>query len=179
MLENKPRQKPRDDPAEEAAATGLNPLPTPRMEGVERRNVARLPVIKSGKIIVGSEMSQGLFNCLILDQSPTGVLVDLGMLVNLPEEVRLQVGNGAIYLARRRWAVGTKAGLEFLGGQILSEETSLQMLKIASKLKRQGVCAAVGALRGAQFFEHEALRCAAEEAEAAYLRLEALLTNRP
>ena len=171
MLKNE-RQKPHEEPAQPAAMNALGTEPA------ERRHSARLPVIKSGKIIIGNSMSQGVYNCLVLDESASGVLVDLGMLLDLPDEMRLQVGNGGTYVARKRWAVGTKAGLEFLGESMVSEDVWVQMTKIAVQLKHQGVCAAAGALRGVQFFENAALRDAAEEAEAAYLRLEALLTNR-
>ncbi len=171
MLKNE-HQKPQDEPAQPAARNA------PEAESVERRHSARLPVIKSGKIIIGNSMSQGIFNCLVLDESESGVLVDLGMLLDLPEELRLQVGNGGTYLARKRWAVGTKAGLEFLGEPMVSEDVWVQMTKIAVQLKHQGVCAAAGTLRGVQFFDNAALRDAAEAAESAYLRLEALLTNR-
>jgi len=144
----------------------------------ERRSASRVPVIKSAKIIVGESPSQSVYNCLVLDESPNGVLVDLGTLIILPAEVMLQIGGGATYLARRRWGVGTRVGLEFMGGQVISGETALRMMKIADVLHTQGVTAAVGTLRGARFFDHVELKKAAEECEAAYHRLEAILTGR-
>jgi hypothetical protein len=143
----------------------------------ERRTVSRIPVIKSAKIFVGPVSSQSIFNCLILDESKTGVLIDMGTLVNVPEEVTLQMGSGATYQARRRWSVGTKAGLEFIGAQVMTTETSVRMGRIADVLQRQGVVAAVATLRAARFFDHEELRQIAEAAEAATQRLEAVLTG--
>jgi hypothetical protein len=90
----------------------------------------------------------------------------------------LQLSGGATYLARRRWGLGTRVGLEFLGGQIITGETALRMMKISDVLQTQGVVAAVGTLRGARFFDHVELRKAAEDSEAAYYRLEAILTGR-
>jgi hypothetical protein len=145
-------------------------------EMVERRAFSRMPVIKSAKIICGAGVGQSVFNCLVLDETATGVLIDLGTLVPLPDEVTLQMGSGATYLARRRWGVGTKAGLEFIGGQIISGEMAQRMNEIAGMLIAQGVVAAVSMLRGARFFDHDELRRAAEEAQAAYHRLETLLT---
>jgi hypothetical protein len=158
------------DTAEEA------PPPAPVLP--ERRATARVPVIKSAKVFVGEGTAQSVFNCLILDESAIGVLVDLGTLVSLPEQVTLQMGGGATYSARRCWSVGTKAGLEFIGGQLVSGETALRMLKVADVLVSQGTIAAVGTLRAARFFDHQELRRAAEEAEAAYFRFEAMLTGR-
>lgn len=39
----------------------------------ERRNVTRIPVIKSAKLVVGEGYSQGVYNCLVLDESPGGI----------------------------------------------------------------------------------------------------------
>jgi hypothetical protein len=144
----------------------------------DRRDTSRKPVIKSAKIIVGASVSQSVFDCLVLDESQHGVLVDLGMVVNLPDEVTVQMGNGATYPARRRWSVGTKAGLEFSGAQIISSETAFRMLKVSDLLHAQGTQAAVAALRAARFFDMPALRAAAEEAEATYARLDMMLTGR-
>jgi len=144
----------------------------------ERRSASRAPVIKSAKIMVGDSMSQSIFNCLVLDESATGVLVDLGTLVILPAEVTVQLGGGGTYLARRRWGVGTRVGLEFIGSQIVSDETASRMGKIAGLLQAQGIGAAIGTLRAARFFDHAELRKAAEDAESAYYRLEAILTGR-
>ena len=143
----------------------------------ERRGDSRRPVIRSAKIFIGANGGGGVFNCLILDQSSAGVLVDMGTLAELPEEVTLQMSGGASYLARRCWAVGTKAGLEFIGGQIVTEETSQRMARIAEVLQRQGVGAAVATLRAARFLDHDKLRHIAEAAEAAVQRLEAALTG--
>jgi hypothetical protein len=144
----------------------------------ERRNASRVPVIKSAKISVGLGGAQGIFNCLVLDESQSGVLVDLGTMVNLPDEVTLHMNSGATYLARRCWSAGTKAGLAFIGGQIVTGETVMRMRKMADVLQAQGVVGAVATLRAARFFDHAELRRAAEEAEAAYFRFEAILSGR-
>ncbi len=96
----------------------------------------------------------------------------------LPDEVTLQLNTGATYRARRAWGVGTKAGLEFIGGQIVTDETAQRMLKTGDVLKTQGVPAAVATLRAARFFDHSELRKLAEEAEAVYFRLEAMLAGK-
>lgn len=144
----------------------------------ERRRAARISVLKSAKISVGVDGSHGVFNCLVLDQSETGVLVELEGFVILPEEVLLQMNSGAIYRARRCWAFGGKAGLAFIGGQVMTEEIMARMRKVGDVLRAHGVTAAVSTLRSARFFDHAELRRVAEAAEAACLRLEAVLSGR-
>ena len=54
----------------------------------------------------------------------------------------------------------------------------MRMRKMADVLQAQGVVGAVATLRAARFFDHAELRRAAEEAEAAYFRFEAILSGR-
>lgn len=142
----------------------------------DRRGAPRAPVIRSAKLTLGP--GQGVLDCLVLDESPSGLMVDLGALLPLPEEVTVHLQGGATYLARRRWMAGTKAGLEFIGAQIITGETALRMMKLADVLHAQGLRAAVATLRAARYFDQPELRRIADEAEAAYLRLEAMLTGR-
>ncbi len=144
----------------------------------ERRNGSRVPVIKSAQLSLGPGGEKGVLDCLVLDESPGGVLVDVGTLIALPPQVTVRMSSGATYHARSCWVKGTKVGLEFVGGQVIAGETALRMMKIADILHNQGVGVAVGTLRVARFFDHLELRHAAEEAEASVLRLEALLTGR-
>lgn len=140
----------------------------------ERRNTPRVPVIKSGKVVVGGDYSQGVLNCLVLDETALGVLIDLGALFVLPEEMVLHISSGS-YKARRRWAVGTKAGLEFVGTQVVSTEIAAQKTKLLKLLEAQGVRAAMAMLRAQNYFNQPDLRRTAEEVEAAYYRFEAML----
>jgi PilZ domain len=167
MLENKTNGRTAADPAD-AAGDGAG----------ERRRQARVPVIKSAKIYAEAGGSHGVYNCLVLDKSAGGVQVDFGAMLELPEEVTLRMNGGATYLARRCWSVGEKAGLAFIGGQIINDETVLRLLKIAEVLRAQGVLPAVATLRSARFFDNTELRRTAEAVEAAFYRFEAVLTGR-
>lgn len=142
----------------------------------DRRSALRSPVIRGVKLALGA--GQSVLDCLVLDESATGIMVDLGALVPLPEEVTVHLQGGASYRARRRWMAGTKAGLEFLGAKVAVNETAQRMHKLADLLHTQGPLAVVGTLRAARYFDQAELRRAADEAEAAYLRLEALLIGR-
>ena len=156
----------------------LNTSDTTQSTLSERRTASRIPVIKSAKLIVGEGYSQGIYNCLVLDESLGGVLLDLGAVFSIPDEVTLQLTAGATRRARRCWAVGTKVGLEYIGEQLISSEAAQEMAEIAKLIRAQGLPAGMAAMRAQRFFSHEELRRAAEEAEAAYYRLEAMLRDR-
>lgn len=141
----------------------------------ERRNATRIPVIKSAKLVVGDGYSQGIYNCLVLDESIGGALVDLGAVFSLPDEVIFHMMGGATHRARRCWAAGSKVGLEFVGDQIVSAETAQEMVEIAKLIRAQGLPAGIAALRAQRFFGQDTLRQVAEEAENAYHKLEAIL----
>jgi hypothetical protein len=142
---------------------------------LERRKAPRRPVIRSAKLICGQ--AEGVFDCLVLDQSPAGVLIDMGAMIKLPDELTIQFSSGAAYLARLAWSAGTKAGLHLVGAQLLSEQNAQRMSNAADLLETQGVPTVVSTLRAARFLDHLELRRLAEEAEAAYFRFEAFMRN--
>jgi hypothetical protein len=142
-------------------------------DSLERRIAARVPVIRSAKLICGP--AEGIFDCLVLDQSASGVLIDLGAMVALPDELTIQFSGGAAFLAHRAWAAGTKAGLHLVGAQLLTEQAAQRMKNAADLLEMQALPAVVSTLRAARFLDHLELRRLAEEAEAAYLRFETFL----
>lgn len=144
--------------------------------GAERRQSRRTPVIKTAKLIF--TLAGSIHNCLVLDESTGGVMVDLGVMLGVPEDVTIQFGNGATFLAKRRWSAGTKCGLSFTGAQIISDETAIRMKKVGDILRAQGLDAAIATLRAARFFDNIELRRAAEDVEAANARFEATLDGR-
>ena len=143
----------------------------------ERRAAPRSPVIKSAKLVVGGRISQSVFNCLVLDESANGAMVDLGSAFTLPEEMVLHMNSGPSYNARRRWAAGSKMGLEFVGEELVSAATAARMAEIGRTMRAMGLPVALEELREHRYFGHAELRRVAEEAEAAYLRLERLLAG--
>jgi hypothetical protein len=144
--------------------------------GAERRASPRRPVIRSAKLVFGE--ANVIYDCLVLDESAGGVMIDLGAMVKVPEEVTIRFNSGGAFPAQRRWAAGTKAGFKFTGGQIISQETALRMKKAADILEIQGLGPAVQMLRAVRFLDNDELRRAAEDAESTMLRLQAVLTGR-
>jgi hypothetical protein len=131
--------------------------------------------LKSAKIITGTAVNQSIYNCLVLDESPSGVLIDLGAIFSLPDEMALHMTGGTIYKARRCWAVGTKMGLACVGPQVLSADAMEKLARLGRMMQAQGLPAIMVALRAQRFFESDEVRRVAEGAEAAYHRLEASL----
>jgi hypothetical protein len=139
----------------------------------DRRRHVREKVLKAAKIIFGG--GDSIFNCLVLDESPDGVFVDLGGAYTLPAEVTIQFSSGAAFRAVRRWSTGTRVGFEFVGKQIVDHETANRMQAVAEILRNHGIAAAMQTLRVAQYFDNLELRRVAETAEIEYRRLEAAL----
>ncbi len=153
----------------------LELAPPPARFGADRRAHARVAVMKSAKILFGTALCQGVINCRILDESEQGFRVDFGCFIKLPEEFTVEV-RGARYLAKCAWSAGTEAGLSLQGYQAIPADLARQMSNIAEQLRTQGLVPAYQALRAAGFFNDIELRRAAEDAQAAQLRLERLLT---
>jgi len=156
------------------ASQGTVPVAeAPAADGSDRRKYHRDKVLKSAKVIVNH--GQTVFDCLVLDESPGGVYIDLGALVSLPHEVTIQYGSGATFQAERRWNAGTRFGFEFQGPQVISRETAKRLEVIGQILNAQGLPAAVELLRLAHFFDNPQLRRIAEDAAAAHARLQGAL----
>jgi hypothetical protein len=144
--------------------------------GEERRASPRSPVIRSAQLVF--DQSNVVYDCLVLDESAGGVMIDLGAMIKVPEDVTIRFNSGGAFPAQRRWASGTRAGFKFTGAQIISQETALRMKKAADILEIQGLGPAMQMLRTVRFLDNEELRRAAEDAESAMLRLQAVLTGR-
>jgi hypothetical protein len=140
-----------------------------------RRRHVREKVLKAAKIIFGG--GDSVYNCLVLDESPDGVFVDVGGASVLPAEVTIQFNSGATFRAVRRWSTGTRIGFQFVGPQIISQETAGRMQAVAEILRNHGMGAAMQTLRVAQFFDNMELRRIAETAETEHRRLEAALAG--
>lgn len=144
---------------------------------MERRAATRIPVIKSAKLLLGNAYNGSVYNCLVLDEAANGVLVDLGSIFVLPEEMVLQMAHGPSYRVRRCWSAGSKFGLEFIGGPLVSAETGTKMASLGRAVWTQAIPFVIAELRSQRFFGRDDVRCVAEEAEAAYRKLEAKLTG--
>jgi hypothetical protein len=142
----------------------------------EPRRTKRGRVFRSGKIIFG--YSDSTIDCLILDESPHGVRVETSVPMTVPEEVKLTIVGGGTYPAIRRWVRGNSIGFEFVGNRINDDLTLAKMHAIKDVLETRGVPMAVHSLRSERFFNNIDLQRAAEEAEAAVARLNALLCGK-
>jgi len=144
-------------------------------KGEDRRRHAREKVLRAAKVIFGG--GDSIYNCLVLDESPEGVFVDMGAVVSLPPEVTVQFSTGATFRAARRWSTGSRIGFQFVGPQIITHEMAQRMKVVADILEHHGMAAAMQTLRVAQFFDNAELRRAAEAADAAVRRLELMLSG--
>jgi hypothetical protein len=142
----------------------------------DRRKYPRTTVVKSGRIFTEEGNPKAVFECLIIDQSRTGVLIDLGTPLDTPMELTLQISEEGVYRTRRVWSIGTRAGLEFIGDQIISGELAERMVTISELLKTESVHRAFRNLGTANYFDNDGLRQAAMNAESSYNHLVAMLS---
>jgi len=138
-----------------------------------KRRAKREAVLKEAKIIAGA--TDAVIECQIQDESPLGVLAVVDAPLALPDRVTIQLASGALIQAARRWKSDTKIGFEFVEVPPDAEPSRQQIRHVRSVLETKGVHEAIYVMRASRFFNSDALRHAAEEVEAAQLRLEALL----
>ncbi len=158
-----------EGPAPALAATARSGL----RAGFEQRRVKRHRVSKMAELefdFPGMRVA-----CQVIDESRLGVMLETPAVTPVPERMQIRFVNGPSFAALRRWAVGNKIGLEFIGLFAEDEATLGQVRAIRTVLREVGVHAAVRMLRERDFFQSSQLRTAAEEAELAIARLESAL----
>ena len=128
----------------------------------EKRQAKRKRVLRTGKIIFGP--CDIVIDCLILDESPHGLLTETSFPSDVPEQVKIKVMGGGTFHATQRWTRGSFIGFEIIGPRIDDNATLVNL--------------AVQSLRRARFFDNDELRSAAEQVEASIARLELLLSGR-
>jgi hypothetical protein len=125
---------------------------------VEKRRVKRQQVLKRGQLIFG--FAGSTIDCLIIDETSYGMLIETPLMTDLPERLRVSVAGGATFDAVRRWSMGNKIGLEFI--QPERRDNAVIRKRLAM-------------LRDVNFFEDEELRVIAEAAEASVAWLISML----
>jgi hypothetical protein len=140
-----------------------------------RRRSPRASMLKRAQIVAG----EAVYDCVVLDGSAEGARVQLEMPVPLPDQVELRFRGGVAAPARQRWGKGAEWGLELLEeGRRLGPNQAERAWAAYEALRDGRLDQACRMLREDQYFEDEALRDIAEEAEAARHRLETALRRR-
>jgi hypothetical protein len=136
-----------------------------------KRLAIREAVLKSAQII----FDQSVVDCLVLDVSETGARVRTASVFPIPRQVRLRFRGGATFPAERRWARGMEIGFSFATAATLAEVPAELAWKIYEYVRATSLEEPLKLMRDYRFFDDLALEAAAEEAEAALRRLEAML----
>ncbi len=150
-------------------------MPNPAFEQIstEQRRSKRKRVIKRGQVSFG--FSGSTVDCLIIDESSYGVMVETAVPMAVPEQVTIIIDGRATFPAIRRWSMGNRLGLEFIGPQVHDRATVERLRMIDNVLQKDGLEPALALLRAAQFYDDKKLQSAAEAAEAAVQQLQAML----
>lgn len=140
----------------------------------DKRLALRQTVFKSAKIVFG----QSAIDCLVVNVSETGVRLRTAAIMPVPERVTLEFSGGAVFSAVRRWARGMELGFSLEGSPSLPEASAHLAGRIHALLRAATIEQPMQMLRASRFFDDLALQAAAEQAEAALQRLDAVLAAR-
>ena len=140
----------------------------------EKRATDRVTVLKAAKI----EWGNSVVDCLVLEQSPTGVRVSMATPMDVPKQVTVHLRGGAVRQATLRWAFGTEVGFEFCGIAKLDAAAADSALLIFVDLHENGLNEIIARLNQVRFFDDAELTSTALAAQAAMQRLETMLRQR-
>jgi len=139
-----------------------------------RRREERYRVIKGAKIIFG----ETVIDCLVLNISRSGACIKTLSEVAVPEYVILSFPNGGSFRAQRRWSKDREVGFLLTGPAPLSGAHRLLAISARDALSINNPKKPISTLRAEGFFNDPALAAAADEVEAAFGRLLAILQER-
>jgi hypothetical protein len=125
---------------------------------VNKRLIARLPVLKTAKV----HTANSVYDCLVVDLSVTGLRLSTEVPVAFPPDVRIELRSGAIWAAELRWQRGREAGFEFLLFDGLNDETSQRAAEMFDAFRNCGVAEVLSRLEEKDYFGSPDLRSAAE-----------------
>lgn len=132
-----------------------------------QRREARKAFLKRAQIVFDGT---GL-DCIVENMSNGGARVRFGNPIALPEVIALRLNDGTSHPARRRWAHGEVAGLEFSGaGPAADAERRDLARSVRDAVAAADPSEALRSLRYAWFFGDEDLRRAAAALEMAQAR---------
>ncbi len=155
-----------------------------RMVGAEL--VAEVPADASGEDAPGDKRREGRkaflkraqvvfdgagIDCIVENMSDSGARVRFGSPVALPDVLALRFHDGTSHPARRRWARGAVAGLQFSGEGPAAEAGRRHLARaVHDAVAVADPAEALRLLRHVWFFGDESLRRAAEALEVARAR---------
>ena len=148
----------------------------PAVEAVDapedKRREGRKAFLKRAQVVFDG----GGIDCIVENMSSAGARVRFGSPVALPAVFALRFLDGGSHPARRRWASGQMAGLEFRGEGPAAEAKRRHLVRaVQHAVAAADPAEAVRLLRRVWFFGDEDLRRAAEALEIARARFVAAL----
>jgi len=138
----------------------------------DKRGKGRKAVLKRAQVV----FDNAAMDCIVENMSDGGARVRFGHPVALPEVVSLRFSDGASHPARRRWARGEVAGLQFSGAGPAAEAERRHLLAaVQDAVAAADPAETMRLLRQVWYFGDEGLRRAAEAFEGASARFLAAL----
>ena len=78
----------------------------------EQRHHTRAHVLRRGKIVF--RRGYGVIDCVVLDVSPDGARLRVGVWLALPDRFELRIDNGVIHEAQVRYRHRDEIGVQFI-----------------------------------------------------------------
>ncbi len=129
--------------------------PAPAPFAAERRREKRTRVLKAADLIL--DKSCYAIHCLILNESPSGAMLETPVVVTLPPTVTLQMSDGALLHGTVRWVKDRQAGIEFMGPRGYGRKSGLRMRLVEEVLQQHPLEQALQILRATKLFDDEEL----------------------
>lgn len=146
---------------------------TPDDAITNNRREARKAFLKRAQVVFDGA---GI-DCIVENMSGCGARIRFNNPMPLPEVLALRFSDGTSYPARRRWAHGELAGLEFSGESPAAEAERRHLARaVQEAVAAADPTEALHLLRNVWFFGDEDLRRAAEAVEMARVKFVSALT---
>ena len=149
-------------------------IPDPSVSAQSARGVDRVNVLKRAKLV----FSGAILDCAVLDLSPSGARLSLGVPVRFSGNFALHMPGGSVYAARLCWARGREVGLEFIGEPRLALEAAKLAGASMQALRSIAPDRVLDSLRTARHFDDPALATAARALADAHATLLSALQDR-
>jgi len=140
---------------------------------LERRRVRRERLLLRAKLVIGD----GVYDCILLDQTAAGARLETLLPVALPERFSLRFPDGRQLACERRWTSGRRLGVEIVRTAAAGDGPQGRAAALQQAFDAMGVNRFFDRLRSENYLQNTALGEAAWQAEAAIRKLGLLLQD--
>ena len=128
-------------------------------------------MLRTAKVL----FAHSVVDCLVLDESGTGVRVSTEILMPFPERVVVELRSGSRWKARRRWQRGLETGFEYSDFDGLNPQAAAEAQALYARLCNAGTRDVTARLAEKNSFDHPELKNATQALDRSLQELERIL----